>query len=107
MTDCGEPDVRVAALDHAVQSAQVVAVGERRLRLLQRVQDRLVELAHQHGDALARLPVQRLQQTAEARRGVHLAQYSVLVQMPEAFECVQSPPDQCPSTVVARYTTPP
>ena len=51
---------------HAIQAAQVVAVGMRRLGLLQHVQDRLVVLVHQHHDPLAGLPVRGFQQIREA-----------------------------------------
>ena len=80
----GELDVGVAVLERAVQPPQVVAVGPRllvagagggppfvprELRLVPRVQDRLVVLVHQHDGALARPLVQRLQQVGEASRG--------------------------------------
>ena len=67
-SDEREPHVGVTRLDHAIQAAQVVAVGARHLRHLQRIQDRLVILVHQHRDRLPRLPVQFLQQTAQAAR---------------------------------------
>ena len=59
----------VACLDRPVQPAQVVAVGARDLGLVQRVQDRLVVLVHQHDHAPAGLLAQRLEQAAEAHGG--------------------------------------
>ena len=67
--DEGELHVGVAGLERAVQPAQVVAVGPRPVRLVQRVQDRLVVLVHEHHDAPAGAFVQRLEQAAEAHRG--------------------------------------
>ena len=61
-----EPDVSVVGLDHAVQAAQVVAVGECCFRSAQYVQDRFVVLVHQHHDSSPRLPVQGFQQVREA-----------------------------------------
>ena len=55
-------------VSNAVQTAQVVAVGARRRRLLQHVQDRLVILVHQDGYGLSALHVQRFQQISKAPR---------------------------------------
>ena len=65
----GEFHVGVARLDRPVQPAQVVAVGARDLGLVQRVQDRLVVLVHQHDHAPAGPLAQRLDQAAEAHGG--------------------------------------
>ncbi len=67
--DEGELDVGVAGLEGAVQPAQVVAVGPGHVRVVERVQDRLVVLVHQHHDAPARVLVQRFEQAAQAYRG--------------------------------------
>ena len=66
--DEGELDVGVAVLDRAVQPAQVVTVGSCGLRRVQRVQNRLVVLVHQHDHPPARPLAQRLDQTAEEHR---------------------------------------
>ena len=62
----GTSAMNASSSHHAIQAAQVVAVGMRRLGLLQHVQDRLVVLVHQHHDPLAGLPVQGFQQIREA-----------------------------------------
>ena len=68
---------RVARLDHAVQSEQVVAIGKRRVRFRKRVQDRLVVLVHKHHGAPARFPVQGFQQVCKAsRRGQVLGRHA-------------------------------
>ena len=61
-----EPDVRVAGLDGAVQAAQKVAVGAGCVRRLERVEDRLVVLVHQHHDPLSALLVERLDQSCQS-----------------------------------------
>ena len=67
--DEAEPDVRVAVLDHGVKSPQVVAVGARHLRRVQRVEDRLVVLVDQHHHAPPRALVQRPDQVAQTPSG--------------------------------------
>ena len=65
----GEADVGVAGLDRPIEPAQIVPVPARDRGSLQRVQDRLVVLVHQHHDALPGPRVQRAKQLAEAFRG--------------------------------------
>ena len=62
----GEADVRVRKLDVGVQAAQIVAVGARQLRRLQRVQNRLVVFVDQHHHTPTRLAMQRFQQETKA-----------------------------------------
>ena len=56
----------IASLERPVQSAQVVPVGLRSLRIVYRVQDRLVVLVHQHDHSPPATAVQRFQQRREA-----------------------------------------
>ena len=51
--------MRVAVLDHRVQAAQVVPVGAGEVRVVQRVQHRLVVLVDQQDDPFAGAAVQR------------------------------------------------
>ena len=64
-------NVCVARLDCGIQAAQIVAVGPGHLRGLERIEDRLVVLVHQHHDWVPGLPLQRADQMTETdRRGV-------------------------------------
>ena len=66
--DEGQLHVGITRLERPVQSAQVVAVGFCELRFVDRVQDRLVVLVHQHDHAPPAAAVQRFQQRGEASR---------------------------------------
>ena len=66
-----EPHVRVTVLDDRVQPPQILPVRPRDLRILQRIQNRLVVLVNQHYHLLSRALVQQRQQVAKAGgRGV-------------------------------------
>ena len=64
--DEGEADMLRAALDDAVEPAQVVAVGCREFRVVQHVQDRLVVLVHEDGHLLPRCVMQATQNVPQA-----------------------------------------
>ena len=63
-----EADVGVAVLDDRVQAAQVVTVGAGHLRHVQGIENGLVVLVDEHGDALSGALVQRFQKMAEPFR---------------------------------------
>ena len=77
LTPCDEGELHkgVTVLDRAVQPAEVVAVGSRDVRLVQRIQDRLVVLVHQHHDPPAGPFAQRLEQAPEAHRRAAATRY--------------------------------
>ena len=64
-----EPDVGVAVLDHRIEAAQEVPIGAGDVRRLQRIQNRLVVLVHQHHYPLSGPAVQRREQRGEAPGG--------------------------------------